>query len=558
MIKYTMQSAKILVPDKNSRSGRQAAASLTIAIVLLALGSIVLQRSGKVDAAPESSNGAAIAGANCRYGVAALGDQQVDWVDDFGAGWYLNFGRISVSASNNAEFAPVITVKQDKTADGTYLPSFTITPELTDNGLGSVVDARPGALWIVGNEVDRGPNSGEISVDQGDTYPDIYARAYHDVYYFIKNRDPSAQIANSALVEVTPGRLQYLDIMWDAYLEMYNAPMPVDVWNMHIYILPEVNINGEQNDIASVALGTDPALGRRESYDPDGAGPLEPKDTCHLDDVYCYAEHDDMNVFAENALAMRRWMKEKGQQNKPLILSEFSILYPYEDDGPTCFLQDEYGNCFTHERIINFQNSAFTLLETSTDPNLGYPQDGYRLVQQWLWFSVNTRDVAAVSNLVGGSPTDLTAIGQNFKEHVANQTPTINLFSDLAAHPSVFTETPGGTTDVSISASLRNNGNHAPLTSFEVTFYEDAALSQPIGSATVPPPGINRPGLTGCARRDIVVDTLWEGLSTGTHRYWVEIDSGDQIDESDEGDNIIRGFVIVNPRQSYSPVIFGP
>ncbi|HET6446277.1 MAG TPA: hypothetical protein VFI27_17045, partial [candidate division Zixibacteria bacterium] len=215
--------------------------------------------------------------ASCRHGVAALGDHQVDWVDDFGAGWYLNFGTSSVSAPNNAEFTPVIKVKQDKTDLGEYLPTFSISPPLTDNGLGVVVDNRRGALWIVGNEVDRGPDPGEIIVDQGDTYPEIYARAYHDVYHFIKNRDPLAQIANSGLVQVTPGRLQYLDIMWNTYADLFGTAMPVDVWNMHIYILPEVNRAGQPNSIANVALGTDPSLGRMESYDPDGDGPLEPK-----------------------------------------------------------------------------------------------------------------------------------------------------------------------------------------------------------------------------------------------------------------------------------------
>jgi hypothetical protein len=86
-------------------------------------------------------------------------------------------------------------------------------------------------------------------------------------------------------------------------------------------------------------------------------------------------------------------MKEHGQQNKPLILSEYSLLYPFEDyDDPInptqCYLQDEFGKCFTAARVSSFMTRTFQYLETATDPNLGYPLDNYRLVQQWLWFSM--------------------------------------------------------------------------------------------------------------------------------------------------------------------------
>lgn len=55
-----------------------------------------------------------------------------------------------------------------------------------------------------------------------------------------------------------------------------------------------------------------------------------------------------MIVFDEQIRDMRQWMKDHGQQDKPLLLTEFSVLYPYiQDPGGTCFVQDEYGQCFT-------------------------------------------------------------------------------------------------------------------------------------------------------------------------------------------------------------------
>ena len=42
--------------------------------------------------------------------------------------------------------------------------------------------------------------------------------------------------------------------------------------------------------------------------------------------VYCFAEHDNMAIFDQQVRAMRTWMKNHGQQNKPLIISEYSLL----------------------------------------------------------------------------------------------------------------------------------------------------------------------------------------------------------------------------------------
>jgi hypothetical protein len=253
---------------------------------------------------------------------------------------------------------------------------------------------------------------------------------------------------------------------------------------------------------------------------------------------------------------MRNWMRDHGQQNKPLILSEFSILYPnLVDPGGTCFVQDEYGNCFTEDRVINFLNKTFNYLGTARDPDLGYPQDGDRLVQQWLWFSINTFGVGYVSNLIDGDPLAFSAVGEAYQSYVENQKIYINLRGDAVSYPIVFTQLPGGSTTASLSISVRNNGNVAPLSPFQVTFYEDEALSQPIGTATVQPPGIDIPGMTGCARREITAEVLWEGLTSGTHRYWAEIDSGGWINESDKSDNVSSGFVVVNPEQAFAPLI---
>ncbi len=152
---------------------------------------------------------------------------------------------------------------------------------------------------------------------------------------------------------MTPGRLQYLDKVWQAYQTRYGQTMPVDIWNMHLYILPEANKDGVSNGIASIALGTDPALAIRES----GGNP----NLCSDPLVYCYAEHDDLAIFAQQVVAMRTWMKQHGQQDKPLIISEYSILYPYDIVPGGCYVRDEYGNCFTPQRVSTFMTTDLQL-----------------------------------------------------------------------------------------------------------------------------------------------------------------------------------------------------
>ena len=62
----------------------------------------------------------------------------------------------------------------------------TAPPPSDGNRLGAIIDAKPGDLLIVGNEVDR-------RALQDETPHRRYSEAYHDVYHLIKARDPSAK-----------------------------------------------------------------------------------------------------------------------------------------------------------------------------------------------------------------------------------------------------------------------------------------------------------------------------------------------------------------------------
>lgn len=496
--------------------------------------------------------------ANCRYGATPVFDvaDNIPWLTTIGAGWFLTFGpnKPAVTPANDARFVPVLRVNEElsgETFTGVWYVGGKNGPA-AKTYVQNLVATQPGALWLVGNEIDR--------LTQDEITPAVYARAYHDIYGWIKEADPTAQVAISGLVEVTPARLWYLDEVWNSYQALYGTPMPVDVWNMHIYIINELLYDG-QPGAAHIPVGFNPAshpeivLKRLSDLSNPNA-----KEMCADPDIYCYAEHDDMGIFAEQVVAMRTWMKAHGQQNKPLILSEYSLLWPYEtfSNGACDFLIDERGNCFDPVRVSTFMVNTFNYLENTKDANLGYPLDDNRLVQQWMWFSLYVPHETetepaypgAASNLLNQGYTALTPMGTTFRNYVAAQPVKRNLLVTQVAHPLVYTNG-GGTTSATLSVYFKNNGNTAVTTPFNVTFYSDAAMTNVIGATTY------TPKVEGCAM--VTYESLsiqWNNLAPGAHPFWVKIDTSGIVFETNENDNVGTGMVLVDPAaQAFLPTI---
>jgi len=353
---------------------------------------------------------------------------------------------------------------------------------------------------------------------------------------------------------MTPGRLQYLDIVWDTYLKKYGEPMPVDVWNMHLYILSEIRPWDNGPSDGKIALGTDPALAIKAPFG-------DPKLVCPKDDVYCRAEHDDLSIFRDQVVALRIWMKEHGQQNKPLILSEFGQLYPFLDyDDPAnptkCFLMDEFGQCFTQSRVTSFMQKTTDFMETAKDPNLGYPADDFRLVQHWTWFSLWTEpDTSGGSSnmlkdnylqISPGSVTALNQIGLAYRDKIAASELTYNLVAGEARD--VTAKASGGTADVELAAGFYNNGSGGIDDIFSVTFYTDENLTQVIGETKVIPRATGL--INGCSwgRISDWASFTWTEVPVGTHNYWVKVDSHNSIKvEDSEKDNVAMGKVTIVP-----------
>ncbi|HSH02158.1 MAG TPA: hypothetical protein VLL52_06515 [Anaerolineae bacterium] len=509
-------------------------------------------------AAPTQNEGV---GLNCRFGVVA-GQGQTAWAEEMDIGWHLTFNT-GYDPNTILTNVPMIRIKQDKDNNGTddypyddnYHDSYTVTPPLTPQGLGARVAATPGQLWIIGNEPD-------VRGFQDETMPDMYARAYHEIYTFIKQYDPSAKVSIAGLSTITPGRLNYLDQVWDSYIARYGHPIPVDAWNMHLYILAEVQQHTANSPTplyadGQYALGTSPSLGKWSPL----PGLSDYTQECARSRVYCRAEHDSFSIFREQIIAMRQWMKDHGQQEKPLLLSEFSLLYPYitDADGNCEYLQDEFQNCFTPQRVNAYMDSTVNYLLSATDPNLGPSFDNGRLVQQWLWFSLwaDPESSGGSSNLLlpnysDYTPGDLDAlseIGQNYHTHVQSDPLYINLHGVTGSHTSVSLESNATTASPTIRAYFYNNGNTAIDDTFVVSFYDEDN-----GGTVFTSTGIS-PSVLGCARDLYVAEVVWPNLTPGIHHFSARIDSTNVVNETNNNDNIVYGFVIVDGSSLYMPAI---
>jgi len=189
--------------------------------------------------------------------------------------------------------------------------------------------------------------------------------------------------------------------------------------------------------------------------------------------------------------------------------------------------------------VAEFANRSLDYLENTADAGLGYPRDGYRLVQRWLWFSVQLEGLGMVSNLVNNSLTQMTGVGQVYANHGAAALRTLNLYPKVV-HGAVGLGMNGdGTRNARLTAEVRNAGSIPTTGSFTVSFYRDAGLTNLIGSVVVPA------GLSGCDGQTALARVVWPNLPPGEYPFWAKVDAGGEAIETEEGDNVLQGKVYV-------------
>ncbi len=224
--------------------------------------------------------------------------------------------------------------------------------------------AHPGSFWLIGNEPDV--------IWQDNATAAEYAEAYHDIYTYIRARDPAARIGAGGIALPTPLRLAYLDDVLRIYQERYGEPLPADLWSVHLFILRE----------------------EKDSWGID----IPPGMEATTGQLYEIADHGDVELVKMYVTAFRDWMAANGYGDRPLAVTEFGILLPQDYGFPPTLVQ-------------NYLTETFTYFLTATGEN-GLAADGGRLVQYAFWYSLYDEGAYPTGNLYDVPQGALTPLGQ--------------------------------------------------------------------------------------------------------------------------------------------------
>ncbi len=275
---------------------------------------------------------------------------QIAW-GDARPGWYLDWKiHLAPEPTSDFEFVQMARLLQGVARN-------------TAEEIRRAAETHPGALWLIGNEPDV--------AWQDNSTPEQYVTAYHDLYQTIKAADPTARLAIGGISQVTPLRMRYLQKIWDLYRMQYGADMPVDVWNIHTFVLRE-----EQG---SWGVGLPPGF----DHATDGT-------------LWNIEDHNRIDLLQHQVVAFRQWMAAHGQRQKSLIVSEYGILMPAD-----------YG--FPPEIVAAYLTDSFTYFATASDAHIGNTNDDNRLVQRWCWYST-ADSVYPTGNLFAWPGLNPTAI----------------------------------------------------------------------------------------------------------------------------------------------------
>ena len=301
------------------------------------------------------------------------------------AGWYLDYGATATfERPQGAVFVQSVYLHQNTTCGRMirdrvacpYVTPYTYTVAPSIASIQAMARSVPGSVWLLGTEVDRVDYGRDTRWGHDDVYgpvapgghnemmPELYAQAYRALHDALEEADPTAKVAIASVVQGTPLRIAYLNRVWAEYERLYHTGMPVDVFNVHAFIIKE-DCNDHGADV------------------PPGSGDCQGK-CCATDRDYCTdLHHINLRLFDEYIRAYRQWMKDHGQQNKPLIVTELGVAYRY--DWPP--YQGTYYE--TPQVVVDWLRATFDYMLNTKDSNLGLPADGGRLVQAWAWFSLD-------------------------------------------------------------------------------------------------------------------------------------------------------------------------
>lgn len=502
----------------------------SISLILAGLLFLVIL-AGRVDASGPNNF------ANCRLGVGGVSNVSGYDIEQLNMGLYLDW-QTSPPTGLPAGVEYIRTVRVHQVKDcathciGAYTQPYTYTVSPDLNTLADRVRSAPGSTWRIGNEIERRDWSGG---GQDEITPELYATAFHQIRQVIKAADPSARIAIGSVILASPLRLAYLDRVWNSYQSQYGYSMgrDIDVWVIHGFLLREVRNSWG----AEIPAGFDNEdASPNNNYDP-WAGFLYGADYSAV-----MKAHHNLAYFQEFIRAMRRWMAIHGERHKPLLIGEYGILYT-----------QEYG--ISPSQVKSYLTGSFDYLFTASDPAIGFPADENRLVQGWIWYSLN--DMSWNGPLFDPGTTSLSEFGTTWENYVANPAkplasqPRLNLLAaNLRAEPAVASEAQVPVT-FTLKADVANSGNGATSTghNIQVSFW-DGDPNQPGSSRIGDVQTLN--DIAGCGRFTTIT-VEWPDRPKGAHTWYVKVEP--IPGETNTADNFASATALVASSIIYLPLI---
>jgi len=293
-------------------------------------------------------------------------------------GWYSDWTfSATPSTPGGIEYAQLISVREGNLAG-------------SPAAIAAAASANPGALWFIGNEPEN--------IWQGNCTPVQYAAAYNQAYTIIKGADPTARVAVGGVTEPTPLRLKWLEQVLASYNTQFGVDMRshIDVWTIHVQIVPERR--GSWG--AEIPAGL-----------PDNEGETFGMTIGH------YTPNADVNILKQLVYDFCEWMVDQGERDKELIISEYGVLFPSD-------MLDAQNPANGDQMVIDFMLGSFDFFLSAKDDVLGLASDEGRLVQRWLWYSLNEKsyDVDPSVGFNGSlfewdDPTQLTIFGEAYRDY---------------------------------------------------------------------------------------------------------------------------------------------
>lgn len=368
----------------------------------------------------------------CRFGVnhGGAGELTSFALDSLNAGFFIDYRADTAAKPATMEQLRMVRLNQPDKNSTEYSSSPSIAT------ITSLAQAHPGAIWLVGNEPDR-------IIFQDDLTPEAYARAYHELRQAIKNVDPAAVVIAGNIVQASPLRLRYLDLVLAAYRSAYGSNMEVDAWGIHAFILNE-------------------QAGQWGADIPRGVSATEGW-------VLTTAQNADFSLFQQQIVAFRTWMAANGYRHQPLYITEYGVLMP-----------DGYGyGPFSPLEVSAYMTRTFDYMLTTTDANLGHPADDNRLVQHFSWYSINDKIKLVNGNFqgfngylfdpdLGNQRSPMGDAYANYTAQLVSQTDL--LVSDLQFSPATPLASSGSVT-MTIQVKVGNAGNTVSPKDFTLRLY---------------------------------------------------------------------------------------